>query len=37
VIESRIVESEVRVAVCDALRDTGPAAASAPTAWRKAG
>ncbi|HEX4145235.1 MAG TPA: mechanosensitive ion channel domain-containing protein [Pirellulales bacterium] len=36
-IESRIVESEVRVAVCDALRDTGPATASAPPAWRKAG
>ncbi|HEY1785533.1 MAG TPA: mechanosensitive ion channel domain-containing protein, partial [Pirellulales bacterium] len=39
-IESRIVESEVRVAVCDALRETGPATASAPSgpsAWRKAG
>jgi small-conductance mechanosensitive channel len=36
-IESRVVESEVRIAVCDALRDTGAAASGAPTAWRKAG
>jgi potassium efflux system protein len=35
-IESRVVESEVRVAVCDALRDTGAAADPAPTVWRKA-
>ena len=36
-IESRQVESEVRTAICDALRDPGTAAAPAPAAWRKAG
>ncbi len=36
-IESRQVESEVRTGICDALRETAPAAAPTQTVWRKAG